>query len=145
MASVYRSCVIAAPAAQVWQIIRDFNGLAAWTSFVEDSRIEMGERADQVGCIRNFRLKGGGQIREKLLALSDFDLSCTYSILESPMDLSNYVATLSLTPVTDADATFAQWQAEFDCEPEREDALLRQIGEDVFHTALKALQQRFSR
>jgi hypothetical protein len=145
MATVYRSCVIAAPAAQVWQLVRDFNALPVWTPFVADSRIEMGARSDQVGCVRNFRLKGGGQIREKLLALSDFDLSCSYSILESPMGVSNYIATLSLTPITDSDTTFAQWEADFDCAPEREAALLQQIGQDVFHTALKALQQRFAR
>ena len=43
-------------------------------------------------------------IRERLLALSDYDYSCTYEILESPMGVTNYVATLKLTPVTDGDA-----------------------------------------
>ena len=33
-------------------------------------------------------------IRERLLALSDYDYSCTYEILESPMGVENYVATL---------------------------------------------------
>ena len=43
-------------------------------------------------------------IRERLLALSDYDYSCTYAILESPMGVDNYVATLKLTPVTDGAA-----------------------------------------
>ena len=45
----------------------------------------------------------GGNIREQLLTLSDFDFTCTYSILESPMGVSNYIATLKLAPVTDGD------------------------------------------
>ena len=44
------------------------------------------------------------------------------------MAVENYVATLSLTPITDGDRTFAEWQAEFDCPPEREAALVQQIG-----------------
>ena len=66
MAKVYVSCIIAAPATTVWSVVRDFNALPQWTPFVVESRIEMGMRADQIGCIRQFRLKDGGQIREKL-------------------------------------------------------------------------------
>jgi hypothetical protein len=143
MAKVYVSSVIAAPAAEVWKVVRDFNGLANWTPFVAESRIEQNAPPDQIGCIRNFRLKDGGLIRERLLALSDYDLSCTYSILESPMGVESYLATLSLTPITDGNATFAEWRAEFDCAAERESTLVRQIGVDVFQAGFNALKQRF--
>jgi hypothetical protein len=143
MPHVYVSSVIPAPAAEVWRIVRDFNALPDWTPFVADSRIESAMASDQIGCIRNFRLKDGGVIREKLLALSDYDLSCTYAILESPMGVSDYVATLSLTPVTETNATFAQWTADFLCPADREAALVAQIGQGVFQTAFTALKQRF--
>src|SRR3546814_5156516 len=94
MAEVYASSVIAAPAGRVWERVRDFNGLPGWHPLIVESRIEAGAPADQVGCVRAFRLKDGGFIREKLLALSDYDFSCSYSILESPMGVENYVATL---------------------------------------------------
>ena len=145
MTKVYVSTVIPAPAASVWQVVRDFNGLPGWTPFVAESRIEQGAKPDQVGCIRNFRLKDGGLIRERLLALSDYDLSCSYAILESPMGVENYIATLSLTPITDGNATFAEWQADFDCAPEREAALMQQIGNGVFQTAFNTLKKRFGR
>ncbi len=145
MPKVYVSSVIGASAAEVWKVVRDFNGLPNWTPFVAESRIEQNAKADQIGCIRNFVLKDGGRIRERLLALSDYDLSCTYAILESPMGVTDYVATLSLTPVTDGNVTFAEWQAEFECAPEREDALVREIGTGVFQTGLNALKQRFGR
>jgi len=143
MTKVYVSSLIPAPAAEVWKIVRNFNGLPNWTPFVAESRIELNAPADQIGCIRSFTLKGGGRIREKLLALSDYDLSCSYAILESPMGVENYVSTLSLTPVTDGNTTFAEWQAEFDCAPEREAALMLQIGTGVFQAAFTALKQRF--
>ncbi len=143
MPKVYVSTVVSAAAAEVWQVVRNFNGLPEWTQFVAESRIEQNARPDQIGCIRNFTLKDGGRIRERLLALSDYDLSCTYSILESPMGVENYIARLALTPVTDGNRTFCEWQAEFDCPPEREDALVRQIGSGVFQTAFDALKKRF--
>jgi uncharacterized protein YndB with AHSA1/START domain len=144
MIKVYTSSVIDAPAAAVWQVIRDFNGLPNWHPAIADSRIEQGLPADQVGCVRNFRTRDGGTIREQLLALSDYDYQCTYSILESPMGVQNYVATLKLTPITDGDRTFAEWSAEFDCAENRERELTQLIGQGVFQGGFDALKQRFA-
>lgn len=144
MAHVYVSTVLPAPAAAVWRIVRDFNGLPDWTPFVTTSRIEGGAKPDQVGCVRNFQLTDGGVIRERLVALSDYDLSCSYTILESPMGVTDYRATLSLIPITDGDQTFAQWQADFGCAPEREAALVAQIGQGVFQVAFSALKARLA-
>jgi hypothetical protein len=94
--------------------------------------------------VRNFTLKDGGRIRERLLALSDYDFSCAYSILESPMGVENYIAVLKLIPVTDGDRTFAEWSAEFDCAPGRERELVEHIGRNVFLAAFKSLQSRLS-
>ena len=85
MIQVYTSSVIDASADTVWSRIRDFNGCRSGIPAIADSRIENGQPADRVGCIRHFHLRDGGMIRERLLALSDYDYSCTYEILESPM------------------------------------------------------------
>jgi hypothetical protein len=145
MAKVYASTTIPAGASAVWMVVRDFNALPKWTPFVAESRIEQNKPSDQVGCIRNFRLKDGGRIREQLLALSDYEMSFGYAILESPMGVENYYATFKLSPITEIDHTFAEWQAEFDAAPEREDALVAQIGRSVFAAGLAALKQRFAR
>lgn len=143
MTEVYTSSVLGASADQVWTAIRDFNGLPSWHPAIAESRIEGGVPADQVGCVRAFRLKDGGFIREKLLALSDYDFSCTYSILESPMGVENYVATLKLSPITDGARTFAEWSAEFDCPPDREGELIELVGNGVFQGGFDALKARF--
>jgi hypothetical protein len=144
LGKVFVSTVVDAPAAQVWAVIRDFNGLPSWTPFAAESRIEQNAKADQVGCIRNFRLRDGGVIRERLLALSDYDFAVTYAILESPMAVEDYVATLRLIPVTDGDRSYVEWTAEFNCRPERERELTDQIGRNVFAAGLRALQARFA-
>jgi hypothetical protein len=142
---VYTSTVIDASPDTVWARIRDFNGLPQWHPGIADSRIENSEPSDKVGCIRHFHTRDGGTIREKLLALSDYEYSCTYSILESPMGVDNYIATLKLTPVTDGMRTFAEWTAEFDCDEGREAALTQSIGQGVFQGGFDALKRHFGR
>ena len=144
MARVFTSSVIHAPVDRVWNQIRDFNGLPGWHPAIADSRIEDGGSSDRVGCIRNFNLVEGGNIREQLLALSDTDHLQTYSILESPMPLTHYIATLRLLPVTDGNVTYAEWTAEFDCADVDRDGLVDLVGNGVFGGGLAALNTKLS-
>ena len=144
MPRVYVSSVINAPAAKVWERVRDVNGLPRWHPAIRESRIENGEPSDKVGCVRDFYLQNGDRLREKLLGLSDYDMFCTYSILESPMPLANYIATLRLTPITDGDRTFAEWSAEFDSAVEVADDLVSGIGGNVFQGGFESLKRHFS-
>jgi hypothetical protein len=145
MPRVFVSSVIDAPAARVWERVRDFNALPRWHPRIRESRIENGEPADKVGCVRDFNLQNGDRIRERLLGLSDYDMFCTYSILESPMPLTGYIATLRLTPVTDGNRTFAEWSAEFECEDSKTDELVSGIGTNVFQAGFDALKRHFAR
>ena len=144
MARVYVSSVIEASSAKVWERVRDFNALPRWHPAIRESRIENGEPSDKIGCVRDFRLQNGDRIRERLLGLSDYDLFCTYSILESPMPLTDYVATLRLTPVTDKDRTFIEWSAEFNCAADAESDLVDGIGQNVFQAGFDSLKRHFS-
>jgi uncharacterized protein YndB with AHSA1/START domain len=144
MANVFVSSVIDAPPEEVWKVIRDFNGLPSWHPLIAQSHIEDGKAADQVGCIRNFTLNDGERIRERLLTLSDVEFTCTYEILESPMGVENYVATLRLVPITDGDRCYIEWTAEFDAPEGEEEALEDHIGGTVFQGGFDALKKRFA-
>lgn len=143
MASVFVSSVLNAPVDKVWARVRDFNALPRWHPRIADSQIEEGRPADQIGCVRVLRLQNGDRIRERLLGLSDHELFCTYTILESPMPLENYVATLRLTPISVGDQTFIEWTAEFDCAPEVEEELVNGIGQNVFRGGFDSLKRHF--
>jgi hypothetical protein len=143
MAKVYRSTVLDAPADRVWRDLRDYNGLANWHPLIVLSRIEKGHPADKVGCVRNFQLKDGAKIREKLLSLSDYDYTCTSAILDTSMDLSDYIATLRLFPVTEGNRCFIEWSAEFDCPPEKVDELTQTVGDGLFKAGFDALKKRY--
>ena len=140
MAKIFISSLIEAPIEDVWARIRDFNALPDWHPAVADSSIENGEPSDKVGCIRNFNLVDGGNIRERLLTLSDAEHLCTYSILESPMAVEDYVATLRLLQITDGKRTYAEWTAEFNCPPEEEEGLVDLIGDGVFQGGFDSLK-----
>jgi uncharacterized protein YndB with AHSA1/START domain len=144
MPRVFVSSVIDAPVARVWERVRDFNGLPRWHPRIRDSRIENGEPADRIGCVRDFHLQNGDRLREKLLGLSDYDMFQTYSILESPMPLTDYVATIRLTPITDGDRTFIEWTAEFECDEKDAEDLVRGIGQNVFQAGFDALKRQLA-
>lgn len=144
MAKIFESVVIPAPVEQVWKVIRDFNGLPAWHPAIEKSEIEENRSADSVGCIRNFYLTNGDNLREQLLALDDLNFRCEYTILKSGMPLTNYHAALWLIPVTEDDTTLALWSADFDTAPENEQELVETVGKGVFLGGLLALKKMFS-
>jgi len=142
MSSIYVSSVIPAGVDRVWERIRDFNALPLWHPLVKFSEIEKGLPSDQVGCVRHFILQDGGDLRERLLALSDLEKMFTYSILDSPLPVVNYVATVRLKPITDSAHTFAEWTAEFDVTGGQETDVVERVT-GVFQGGFDSLKKHF--
>ena len=140
MIRVTRSCVINAPIERVWAVLRDFNSHIDWHPAIAHSEIENGEKPDQVGCVRAFSLKNGAVLREQLLTLSDENHISTYCILDSTIPLKRYVATIRLSPVTDGNQTFWHWESTFSTPPGMETELAAAVGNGVYETGFKALQ-----
>jgi NADPH:quinone reductase-like Zn-dependent oxidoreductase len=140
---VMRSGVIDAPVDAVWDLLRDFNGHAAWHPAVAVSAMEHDEKPDQVGGVRAFRLQDGGFLREQLVALSDRERSLGYALLEAPVPLNGYVARMQLRPVTDGDRTLLQWESRFTPPPERAAALADLVARGIYEAGIAALQARF--
>ena len=145
MIKVYSSTIIQVPVVDVWQRVRDFNGLPAWHPAATDSRIEAPHEAGVIGCVRNFALAdGSGRVRETLLALSDPDRSLTYDMLPGgPLPFVDYVATMTFTPVTDRDHTFAEWSARFIADDGQAAHWQKFVAEDVFLGGFRALEESF--
>src|SRR5688500_9860696 len=139
MIRVRRSAVIDAPIERVWAVLRDFNSHSAWHPAVGPSTIERGVAPDQVGCVRDFTLKDGHQIREQLLALSDRDHVSTYCILDATLPMRRYVATVQLKRVTDGDRTFWHWESTFDVPRGREREFDQLVGGQVYEAGFTGL------
>ncbi len=139
MVAIMRSAVINAPIDAVWRVLRDFNSHHLWHPQVASSEIEESLPSDQPGCVRRFRLRDGAELREQLIALSDRDFSFTYCILDSPIPLLDYVATVRLRPVTDGGRTFWEWRSTFRTPPDREDELAGMVARDIYEAGFEAL------
>ncbi|MER8694439.1 zinc-binding dehydrogenase [Mesorhizobium opportunistum] len=145
MVQVRQSTIIDAPVDEVWAILRDFSDHDRWHPAIAFSEIEGGEPVDAVGSVRHFRLNDGGELREQLLALSDKDRRLSYCLLEAPLPLMGYVASLRLKPVTDGNATFWEWNSEFHPPAHRRDELVKLVTEGIYQAGFTAVRNLLRR
>jgi Polyketide cyclase / dehydrase and lipid transport len=143
MAKIHASGVIPAAVESVWEYVRDFNGLPKWFPGVTDSHIEAGATVNQAGCVRNFGLEGGPRIREQLLALSDQDHLCNYKMIECPLPIANYVATLRLSS-RDGSGTLAEITSQFDSPPAQEKEMVGLLT-TTYNGAFELLKKHFGK
>jgi hypothetical protein len=113
MAEVLVSFVFDQSIAAVWTVLRDFNSISSWLPGARCGEIENGLPADQIGAVRRFQIGNGAVVRERLLALSDLDHSCSYSLLEGPLPVHDMTARFCLYEITETGGTFGYWRAEF--------------------------------
>lgn len=138
MPQVYVSAVLGAPAARVWSIVAPFDGLASWHPAFESSVITNGVPANLVGAERLLTLRDGGEIRERLLGFSEFKRTCVYTILSSPLPITDYVSTIRVTPVTMGDRAFVEWWSRFEAAPADREAMVNLI-KGVYEAGLEAV------
>ena len=135
MASVSKTTRINASADAVWEVVRDFEGVAEWIGPVTDCTM-VGEG---VGAVRTVTLEGGAEVQERLEALDDAERSLSYSIVSSPLPIENYLATIHVAAASD-DECEVTWSATFDVAPAAE-AEMKALVEGVFQAGFDGLKQ----
>ena len=143
MVKVCASTIIDAPAADVWAILRDFNGHDRWHPAIKSSQIEEGA-PDMVGAVRRFRLADGSELREQLLALSDVRHELRYCLRASTVPLMGYIARLRLLPVTDGNQTYWEWSSEFTPPPGRAAELVALVRDGIYLAGFDAIRARLT-
>ncbi len=96
------------PAQMLWNTIGGFNALPDWHPAVEKSDLEKSDK----GTIRTLHLVGGGTIVEKLETVDDKERLYSYSILEGPLPVANYSATIRVSD--DNGGCTVEWSSEFE-------------------------------
>jgi NADPH:quinone reductase len=139
--SVIRSAVIDARIDEVWAALRDFNSHDRWHPAVARSRMENDLDGDVVGGVRRFSLTDGAEFREQLLRLSDREHTFSYCILDSPLPLFDYVATVRLKPVTDGGRTFWDWRSQFRAPDHRAAELEKMVGQKIYEDGFSGLRR----
>jgi mxaD protein len=108
---VSKQATVDAPPDQVWAKIKNFDGLNTWHPAVEKDEI-IGGKNNEVGAERLLSLKGGGTIKERLLAFDDKKHMYKYAILEGVLPVSDYTSTISVEPAGKGKSTVT-WSGSF--------------------------------
>ena len=137
---VFASIVITAPAEKVWAVVRDFIGLTEWSNVVSAARITNDMAADQIGAVRELKLGDGGDFIETLIALSDEDMSLQYDIVDGPIPVSNYIATMRVYPITASNTTYMTWSATFDTTDDQRELMRSVVGDQICAAGLQSLK-----
>lgn len=141
MPRVFHSAILKAPSDRVWQVLRDFGGLHRWLPGIAQCAMEGGDAGDRIGAVRRLVARDGAEFREQLVALSDYDLTLAYSILEAPFEITDHLAELRVIPVTEGGGSFVGWSAEFTCPPDQQDKTGRFMVDEVFRPGLTGLER----
>lgn len=125
---------IEAPVAEVWALFRDFGGVERYTPGLEGCEVE----GEGLGAIRTLTLPGGAVLRERLERLDDGDTTLQYSILDGPLPVQNYLATVKLH--AEQDACRVQWSSDFEA-PDLDDAAAIGLIEGVYRGGLEGMRK----
>ena len=109
MTKVSLSTTLPVPARTVWGLIGGFNTLAKWHPAVAKSE----ETQEGAATIRRLTLHGGGTIVERLEGNDDKKRTYTYSILEGPLPVAGYTATLHVEEDKGGKSCTVEWSSEF--------------------------------
>ncbi|WP_406288065.1 SRPBCC family protein [Embleya sp. NBC_00896] len=137
-----RSAVIAATPEKVWAVVGDFGGLADWHPVVPPSSIEGGGDANTPGAIRAFAIDGDVLSREELLSHDAAGHRMTYSLLQVPLPVTDYVGTLAVNPHPDGSEVV--WSATYESDDSVVETVEAVFAEGTYGAGLTALQERFA-
>ncbi len=137
--SVSQQAVLKVPASMAWALLGDFNGLNRWHPAVANSDLQ--GKGDQSGARRVLTLGNGAQIKETLLDYNDGSMSYQYKITESPLPVSDYVSTISVSSNEQGYAVVS-WSSEFDAKDVPDEKAMEVIG-GVYSAGLDALKQLY--
>ena len=138
MASVNLSTKLPAGASMVWDMIGGFNALPNWHPAVERSEVEEDKRNKTT--TRKLHLVGGGTIVEKLEQIDPSERLYSYSILESPLPITNYAATIRVKET--GEGCEVHWSSNFEADGAPENEAIK-IIQDIYQTGFENLQKMF--
>jgi hypothetical protein len=119
----------AAPAA-IWAKIGDFCGIGSWHPAIAKCTLS----AD--GKIRTLDVKGGGVIHEKQEMRDDTARSYSYSIVDGPLPVANYLSTISVA--ADGSGSKVTWTGKYDAKGVS-DADAKKVIDGIYQSGLDAL------
>jgi len=120
----------------VWKLIGGFDSLPDWLPYVPKSELSDGGR------VRHLANPNGQTIVERLEEFDNSGRTYTYSILEAPFPVKEYLSTLCVQDL-DGGRARVEWSGEFTPSGVSNQEASR-IFQSIFDDGLKALANAFS-
>ena len=121
--------------ADVWAVVGDFCAIKDWHPAVEEC-----EQIEEGGdTYRILTLGDGGKIKEKLTDTDETRYS--YEIVEGPLPVKNYTATLEVGLDDEPDRVEIEWEAEFDADGV-EDAEAEKVIVGIFNDGVSGIKKK---
>lgn len=137
MATTTVSIAIPASVDSVWQLMGGFDTLPDWLPFIPQSVITEGGR------VRTLTTADGGTVIERLEAFDNRQRSYSYSIIQAPFPVVEYLATISVHATADRDISRVEWSGSFTPVGVSE-AEAEALFFTIYHDGLQALKNNFS-
>jgi len=123
---------VAASPADAWAAIADFCSIKDWHPVIaECEQFEEGGKT-----MRTLTTGDGGELLEELNDLDDAGMSMTYSIIEGPLPISDYMSTMAVTE--SGDGATITWSSEFNAAGVSDDEAL-ELMTGIYQAGLDAL------
>ncbi|MFH2643349.1 SRPBCC family protein [Klebsiella aerogenes] len=137
MATTTVSIEIPASVDQVWQLMGGFDSLPDWLPFIPKSVVSEGER------VRTLTTSDGGTVIERLEAFDNRQRSYSYSIIQAPFPVVDYLSTIAVVATADSNITRVEWSGSF-TPVNVSDADAEALFSGIYRDGLQALKNNFS-
>src|SRR5262249_21510485 len=137
MAQASASIDLAASADKVWQLIGGFNSLPDWSPNIPRSETTEGGR------VRHVATSNGVTIVERLEKFDNAARSYSYSIVQAPFPITDYLATISVHPKAGGYGCVVDWSGTF-IATGVSDSEASKLAQGLFEDGLNALVARFA-
>lgn len=137
MATTTVSIEIPASVDQVWQLMGGFDSLPDWLPFIPKSVVSEGGR------VRTLTTSDGGTVIERLEAFDNRQRSYSYSIIQAPFPVVDYLSTIAVVATADSNITRVEWSGSF-TPVNVSDADAEALFSGIYRDGLQALKDNFS-
>ncbi|KNC88411.1 SRPBCC family protein [Trabulsiella odontotermitis] len=136
MANTTVSIEIPASVDAVWQLMGGFDSLPDWLPFIPKSVIKEGGRT------RTLTTSDGGTVIERLEAFDNRERRYSYSIIQAPFPVVDYLSTISVHATEDSTVSRVEWTGRFTpVNVSNEDA--EALFSGIYRDGLQALKNNF--
>lgn len=135
MAKISMRTTIQARSEEVWKTIRDFGRVGEYVAGISATQTE----GSGVGSLRRLTLTNENQVLERLESLNDSEKTLSYSVLETPLSMTGYVATMKLRDTGNGQCELL-WESAFQAPPDQE-PLIKKIIERLYAWGFEGLKR----